>query len=70
MSIEDINRCLDETKIDGIMTAEGNLHNPGIFEKTVTITWEIAEEYLNILYSHPAPRSYIRGHLFKIFHHL
>lgn len=71
LSVEDIDDCIKETNVVGVMTAEGNLHNPAIFRRNfVPVTWDLANEYLDIVEQYECPRGYVRGHIFKIFQHL
>lgn len=73
-SLADVQRALDYTKCDGVMTAEGILHNPAIFSGKSYVVTKLAKEYLEIvdlLMQHeiPTSNSVARLHIFKLLHH-
>lgn len=73
---EDMDRCLKYTKCDAIMSAEGNLYNPGLFdgsnqkEKTFPRVDQIARELFEIVKEEcpnsRASRNALKSHMFKI----
>lgn len=70
---DDIQRCLDATNADGVMSSEGILENPAIFAETnnvpgkTTSFVELAKQYLALAEEFPpASEKIVRAHLFKI----
>ena len=72
----DLEKCLEFTGVDGIMSAEGNLYNPAIFMDPTAPFEErhpridrLAREYLEIVrdLNDPLSNVVVKPHLFKIF---
>ncbi|KAG1680028.1 tRNA-dihydrouridine(16/17) synthase [NAD(P)(+)]-like [Nymphon striatum] len=67
LSFQDIFKCLECTNVDGVMSAEGILHNPAFFTGSNPYIWEIAEELMNICSRYPVHIKNIRTYLFRIW---
>ncbi|TMW59268.1 hypothetical protein Poli38472_004337 [Pythium oligandrum] len=67
---EDVERCLQVTKADGVMSSEAILENPALFstDKEASYSFvEMAKQYLDATLEYPpASDKIIRAHLFKI----
>lgn len=73
----DIERCQDETSCDAVMSAEGNLYNPGVFwttdnnkDKQFARVDVMLREYFEIVKICPgeASRHSMKAHFFKLLH--
>lgn len=74
----DIQRCQSETACDAVMSAEGNLYNPGVFwtlddnkDKQFPRVDKILREYFEIVkenYDSLASRHAMKSHFFKLLH--
>lgn len=62
-------RCLEETGADAVMSAEGILSNPTLFINQHLPSHCVAREYLLHAEKYRADASAIRAHLFRICHY-
>jgi tRNA-dihydrouridine synthase 1 len=67
---EDIQRCFNETGVDAVMSAEGNLYNPAISTSEMYASWHLADEYFRVIdqYSESANHAQAKAHIFKLYH--
>ena len=64
----DLQRCLDETQCDAVMSSEAVLELPSLFSPPLPqhTPFALTQQYLALCAEHPLPASAIRPHLFKL----
>jgi len=62
----DIERCLLATGVDGMMSACTLLSNPSLFSNRSMSSFQLAEEYLELVREHETPLPFVKAHLVKI----
>lgn len=65
----DVERCMEETGAIAVMSAEGLLSNPVLFEGRIRPGYELAEEYLDLAEKYKADKSSIRAHCYRFCHY-
>ncbi|CAD5208643.1 unnamed protein product [Bursaphelenchus xylophilus] len=65
----DVERCIRETGADAVMSAEGILSNPFLFEGVLKPGFEVAKEYLELADKYKASTATIRAHVFRMCHY-
>ncbi|KAI1713521.1 dihydrouridine synthase (Dus) domain-containing protein [Ditylenchus destructor] len=67
---DDVTKCLLETGVDAVMSAEGILSNPSLFSGMhMKFNCSIAQEYLDLAEKYKPCTSAIRAHMFRICHY-
>lgn len=69
-TFDDVEACLEQTGVDGVMSAEALLENPALFSgKEVKDLDVLAAEYLELWQKYDGKNvRYLKPHLFKILH--
>uniref|UniRef100_A0AC34QZP5 DUS-like FMN-binding domain-containing protein n=1 Tax=Panagrolaimus sp. JU765 TaxID=591449 RepID=A0AC34QZP5_9BILA len=65
----DVEKCLEATGADAVMSAEGILFNPLLFLDSFEPCYLIAKKYMKYARKFQANSSAIRAHIFRICHH-
>ncbi|KAF9982560.1 tRNA-dihydrouridine(20a/20b) synthase [NAD(P)+]-like protein [Mortierella antarctica] len=66
-SIEDANRIVEATGVDGTMSARGILENPALFAGHTVTPWECIEDYVDLALSYGTNAFIFHHHLMYMF---
>ncbi|KAL8200568.1 hypothetical protein R6Q57_011907 [Mikania cordata] len=65
--MDDVKNCLDQTGVDGVLSAESLLENPALFAGPRTVDQgDLVVEYLKLCEKYPVPWRMIRSHVHKM----
>ncbi|CAD8076375.1 unnamed protein product [Paramecium primaurelia] len=64
----DVERCLQETKVDAVMSSEALLENPALFSGQIKDLNDLALEYMQFAKQYDARIVEIKAHLFKLLY--
>lgn len=65
---EDIQKCLDYTGAQAVMSSEAVLENPALFQPNRIRLDDLAVEYIELCKKYPVTNNHIKPHLFKMLH--
>lgn len=66
---KDVEKCLKATGCDGVMSAEGILENPSLFNgEELEDMDRITAEYVDFVQKYPDQIMFMKSHLFKLLH--
>lgn len=65
-TLQDALDCLEFTKVDGVMSAEGLYSNPALFSSLHLPCWLLIDEYLAIVRSRPKAVAFAKNHIFRM----
>lgn len=67
-TFEDVDRCLEHTKCDGVMSSEALLENPALFCGEIKDMDVLALEYIEFSQKYNPNNRHIKPHLFKMLY--
>eukprot|EP00127_Corallochytrium_limacisporum_P002948 Clim_evm37s143 gene=Clim_evmTU37s143 len=67
VEFENVDQCIQQTGVEGVMIAEANLANPAFFAETHPHICDIADEYLDLVEKYPIHRGSMKAHLFYLW---
>eukprot|EP00762_Andalucia_godoyi_P007862 ANDGO_01229.mRNA.1 tRNA-dihydrouridine(16/17) synthase len=65
-TFEDVQRCIQYTGCDGVLSAEALLWNPALFSGKLLPSLDLCQEYVDLVRLHPCPLRMVKAHIFKI----